>query len=148
MPIRKRISDPFGKDVKIVERNMKYGKPPKKPARPRWRGEAKPLGDALMKIPLNHIIKRKDYLIYLKKYSKLFAIYGVTVDLYPCYDNLTLDDAHKVCTGVMVTLHRPMVHKSLYPKMILKASTEKGIRQERWLGTVLDWIETEVYGKL
>jgi len=148
MPIRKRISDPMGRDVKIVERNLAFGRPPPKPKRPRWSGDAKPLGDALVKIPVNHIIKRTDFVTYTRKYTKEFELYGITLDLYPCYDNIIADDGHKVCTGVLVTLHVANRPKSLRPKMLLRASNEKGIRQERWLGVILDWIEREVYGKI
>lgn len=137
MPIRKRLSDPFGDSVKRFERQLKEGRPPPAPKKPSA-VERAPFVDALMAVPMGKCFDKSVF--FRKHFDKAitasFKIWGQTLYIMPAY--MYLDEGTVKCTGASVGRHNPN-RRGIKPMLRLKGEPRT------WYSQVIHWIDDTVY---
>ncbi len=89
MPIMKRISDPYGDDIKRLLRERREGKPPPPPRKPTYK-ERQPFIRDLKAVPVGKRFERGTFMeLVIDKYiNKTYDIWGQAIYLYPDYMSL------------------------------------------------------------
>ena len=140
MPIRKRLSDPYGQDTADFNKRLKYGAPPPTPKKPTAE-ERKPFHDAIMSIPIGKAftndVWRERYILPFM--TRQYELWGVRLALYPTQkrDSRNRD----VCTGVHVRMFDKDNRTGHYPTIHLGGSN-----QAIWYGQIIRWIHEKRYG--
>jgi hypothetical protein len=137
MPIRKRISDPYGDDVKRFEKRLREGAPPPTPKKPNA-ATREPFVRALMAVPVGKQFESNQFFRkIMDTYLVIkYEIWGQTLYIMPGYMNL--DDKFVKCTGATVGRHNAN-KRGIKPRLNLKGDART------WYSQVLHWIEDTEY---
>jgi hypothetical protein len=143
MPIRKRISDPFGDSEREIALQKRFGPPPTTPRKPSLE-ERQPLLGAIGKLPLGQNITTQEYnnKFLLPWMRKEFTLWGATLALYPI-GKRSSDNKTTLVVGVQICQKEK--HRRTGQLPVLKLTVDKYPNTSGWYGRIIRWLEETKY---
>lgn len=139
MPIRSRISDPYGQSSKEFSRKLREGPLPKAPDRKPSASEREPFLSALSSVPVGRTMTRSVWIDFSLPFVQTkYVLWDIEIAIYPV--SRVEHDEMKTCTGVMIqsiTRNR----RGTQPRMMINEPYSKV-----WYRRILDWIDEQFYG--
>lgn len=137
MPIRKRISDPYGFEYKEMARRRRDGPLPETPRKPKLE-ERQPFVTALGSIPVGKVYRLSDWRVFTDPFlERTFMLWGVELNLWPAAKPTMSGGVE--CIGVLI-IQKTKLRRGICPKITLKGDNR------HWYRNVLDWIAENNYG--